>query len=197
MSDSGSSSGPTTLPMSPLLRLPDELRNMIYKHALFFPDRLHFQRTSSVPDRESWTILPLFGDLDGNPFALSLVCKQLRQETYPLVFKLNELHFRPQRFPGLRSATSTVVDNKDTDRAYDLFLRKSSITVFENLGRVWLWYLRETRRTPPKHSEIRADLSYKAGLGHLIDVQFDYYGLEQSFYQSRPQIIFHSRPFTA
>lgn len=83
--------------MSPLLRLPAELRNEIY--AYVFTDEYLFASITCSPDATDRGYSPTFHTCIKKPYrvALTSTCRALYVETQNLPFKLNQFSFESMR----------------------------------------------------------------------------------------------------
>lgn len=97
---------------STLIRLPAELRNTIYELVLLEDEVIILRHNNGSLKR--W--LPFTGakcvdERHKNILALTRTCKQLRNETHPLVFSLNEFFVRGWWFDGDGKTHYSLIDD--------------------------------------------------------------------------------------
>lgn len=79
---------------SPFARLPAELRNKIYMHALYIPDGVKLDYTGLDLCEPKAT---------GNPTALTMTCRQMYFEAGSLFYNINKFFFHPVCFVHFNS----------------------------------------------------------------------------------------------
>lgn len=102
----------TAMELSPLGRLPAEIRLEIYQHVLTVDGSLHLKAEKIHPHagahgRWRWAVswrLDSFRDfaLPKHMLAITLTCPQLRLEAWPIYFATNKWTITPRHMNGLR-----------------------------------------------------------------------------------------------
>ena len=123
--------------LSPLQRLPGELRNRIYEFALFQSDDVTINISKGIPQ--------LHGDTNvKHTLALTTTCKQLRYEASPIFYEVNKF----------------TLLSKQVGEPYSGDIRDDHNIQWQKGLRTWLDQIREQNRAALHHVEIDIGTSF-------------------------------------